>query len=118
MTRARSKRSGGLFLFRSAAAGELEVLLVHPGGPFWANKDDGAWSIPKGELHNDEDGLAGARREFAEETGFTPEGQFIDLGAIKQPGGKVVYVWAVNSNFDPQGLVSNTFELEWPKNSG
>ena len=118
MTRARSKRSGGLLLFRSAAAGELEVLLVHPGGPFWANKDDGAWSIPKGELHNDEDGLAGARREFAEETGFTPEGQFIDLGAIKQPGGKVVYVWAVNSNFDPQGLVSNTFELEWPKNSG
>jgi predicted NUDIX family NTP pyrophosphohydrolase len=118
MTGTRSKRSGGLLLFRSGAGGALEVLLVHPGGPFWANKDDGAWSIPKGELDDDEDALAAARREFAEETGFTPEGQFIDLGAIKQPGGKVVCVWAVGSDFDPCTLVSNTFELEWPKNSG
>jgi predicted NUDIX family NTP pyrophosphohydrolase len=114
----RSQRSGGVLLFRSGAEGDLEVLLVHPGGPFWAKKDDGVWSIPKGELDGDEDALAAARREFAEETGFTPDGQFIDLGAIKQPGGKVVCVWAVDSDFDPRALVSNSFEMEWPKNSG
>jgi len=114
----RIRKSAGLLLFRSGADGALEVLLGHPGGPFWANKDDGAWSIPKGEINPDEDPLTAAQREFAEETGFTPEGQFIDLGAIKQPGGKVVHVWAVASDFDPSMLVSNTFVLEWPKNSG
>jgi predicted NUDIX family NTP pyrophosphohydrolase len=118
MTAPRARASAGLLLFRWGAGSVLQVLLVHPGGPFWAKKDDGAWSIPKGELDDVEDALAAARREFAEETGFTPEGQFIELGAIKQPGGKVVHVWAVEGDFDPRALVCNTFEMEWPKNSG
>lgn len=114
----RNKKSAGLLLFRWGKGSVLEVLLVHPGGPFWSRKDDGAWSIPKGEFDSEEDALAAARREFAEETGFTPEGQFIALGAIKQPGGKVVHVWAVTGDCEPLDIVSNQFEMEWPKNSG
>jgi predicted NUDIX family NTP pyrophosphohydrolase len=112
------RKSAGLLLFRRGKGGVWEVLLAHPGGPFWAKKDDGAWSIPKGEIDNEEDALAAARREFAEETGFTPHGPFLDLGELKQPGGKLVHVWAVESDFDHGQLVSNTFEIEWPIKSG
>ena len=98
--------------------GEPEVLLVHPGGPFWAHKDDGAWSIPKGELEAGEDLLASARREFAEETGFRAEGPFIPLTPLRQPSGKVVHAWAVEGDADPERLRSNTVSLEWPPKSG
>jgi predicted NUDIX family NTP pyrophosphohydrolase len=91
---------------------------VHPGGPFWAHKDEGAWSIPKGEFSDDEDALAAARREFAEETGCTPEACFLDLGVLKQPGGKVVHAWALDSDFDPSALIPATFEMDWPRKSG
>ena len=91
---------------------------MHPGGPFWTNKDEGAWSIPKGEFSDDEDALAAARREFAEETGCTPEGSFLDLGVLKQPGGKVVHAWALDSDFDPSALIPGTFEMKWPRKSG
>jgi predicted NUDIX family NTP pyrophosphohydrolase len=111
------RRSAGLLMYRRAAA-RLEVLLVHPGGPFWARKDRGAWSIPKGEYAADEEPLAAARREFAEETGARPQGTFAPLGEIKQPGGKYVTAWAVEGEFDPTTLVSTTFELEWPPRSG
>jgi predicted NUDIX family NTP pyrophosphohydrolase len=96
----------------------LEVLLVHPGGPFWANKDHGAWSIPKGELATDEDPLAAARREFREELGTEPIGETIPLAPVKQPGGKLVLAWALQSDFDPSTLRSNTFSMEWPPRSG
>ena len=111
------KQSAGLLLFRRGTAG-LEVLLVHPGGPLWARKDEGAWSIPKGEIGQDEDVLAGARREVAEETGATPPGPFIALSPVRQTGGKIVHVWAVESDFDPAFLTSNLFEMEWPPRSG
>jgi predicted NUDIX family NTP pyrophosphohydrolase len=114
----RNRKSAGLLLFRRGKGGVWEVLLAHPGGPFWAKKDDGVWSIPKGEVDNEEDAFAAARREFAEETGFTPEGSFLDLGEIKQRGGKLVHVWAVESDFDPHQFISNTFEMEWPIKSG
>lgn len=98
------------------------MLLAHPGGPFWKNKDDGAWSIPKGEYDENEDPLAAARRELAEETGLTPLGDFIPLGEIRQPGGKVVTAWAVEGNcdmaFDGAGVRSNTFTMAWPPGSG
>jgi|SRR5271165_4274390 len=110
------KKSAGLLLFRQGAL--LEVLLVHPGGPFWAKKDDGAWSIPKGEFADDEDALAAATREFEEEVGARPEGTFMPLEPIKQPGGKTVFAWAVRSDFDPSSLKSNTFSMEWPPRSG
>jgi predicted NUDIX family NTP pyrophosphohydrolase len=97
---------------------EIEVFLVHPGGPFWAKKDAGAWSIPKGIADAGEDLLFAARREFFEETGFTAEGDFIALGAFKQPGGKTVHAWAVEGDCDPSKLVSNLFEMEWPPRSG
>jgi predicted NUDIX family NTP pyrophosphohydrolase len=96
----------------------LEVLLVHPGGPLWARKDDSAWSIPKGELDDDEDPLSAARREFEEETGGTPEGPFVALDPVRQPSGKVVCVWAAEGEFDVSRLVSNLFEMEWPPRSG
>lgn len=112
-----SRQSAGLLLFRRPG-GHLEVLLVHPGGPFWARKDDGAWSIPKGEIGATEDPLAAARREVHEETGADPTGEFFPLTPIRQPGGKVVHAWAVESDFDPATLRSNTFELEWPPRSG
>jgi predicted NUDIX family NTP pyrophosphohydrolase len=111
------RKSAGLLLFRDGAAG-LEVLLVHPGGPFWANKDEGAWSIPKGEFGDDEDPLAAARREFAEETGHQPDGEFIELEPVRQSGGKLVYGWALRADLDPSGFRSNTFTMEWPPRSG
>jgi predicted NUDIX family NTP pyrophosphohydrolase len=94
------------------------VMLVHPGGPFWAKKDLGAWSIPKGLADEGEDLLAAAKREFLEETGATVEGEFLDLGAHKQPGGKIVVAWAHEGDFDPALLKSNTFAIEWPPRSG
>jgi predicted NUDIX family NTP pyrophosphohydrolase len=111
------KRSAGVLLFRRVG-GQTEVLLAHPGGPFWKNKDDGAWSIPKGEYADDEDPLAAAKREFAEETGLTPSGDFVPLGEVRQPGGKVVSAWAVEGDFDTKLLRSNTFSMPWPPGSG
>lgn len=111
------KRSAGLLMYRRSGA-TLAVLLVHPGGPFWARKDLGAWSIPKGEYAAHEDPLTVARREFAEETGARPRGAFHPLGDVVQAGGKRVSAWAVEGDFDPAALVSNTFEAEWPPRSG
>lgn len=98
--------------------GRVELLLVHPGGPFWKKKDAGAWSIPKGEVSAGEDNLDAARREFFEETGISPEGQFILLGQIIQKSGKVVRAWAFQADCDPAVLKSNTFTMEWPPRSG
>ena len=112
------KTSAGLLLFRRAASTGLEVLLVHPGGPFWSRKDDGAWTIPKGELGSDEEPFSAAKREFEEETGCVPVGQFIPLEPVKQPSGKLLFAWAIEFEFDPETLRSNTFEIEWPPRSG
>lgn len=112
-----SKKSSGLLLFRETS-GHLEVLLVHPGGPFWSKKDEGAWSIPKGELAEGEDPLEAAKREFEEEMGSPAQGEAIPLLPLKQPGGKTVHAWAVRGDFDPDLLKSNTFPLEWPPKSG
>ena len=112
-----SKRSAGLLLHRRRD-GILEVFLVHPGGPFWTKKDAGAGTIPKGEIDAGEDELAAARRETAEETGFTPEGQFVPLPPIRQKAGKVVVAWAVETDCDPAQLRSNVFSMEWPPRSG
>ncbi len=109
--------SAGILLFRRRAAG-VEVLLVHPGGPFWAKKDLGAWSIPKGLADENEDRLAAAKREFLEETGMPVEGEFLDLGAHRQPSGKMIVAWACEGDFDPASLKSNTFSVEWPPRSG
>jgi predicted NUDIX family NTP pyrophosphohydrolase len=111
------KRSSGILMYRRATGG-LELLLVHPGGPFWAKKDLGAWSIPKGEYSDGEDALAVARREFEEETGARPEGDFLPLVDIVQAGRKIVTAWALEGDFDPADLTSNRFELEWPPKSG
>lgn len=111
------KRSAGLLMYRMVGR-DVAVLLVHPGGPFWARKDLGAWSIPKGEYPEGEDPLAAAQREFAEETGAHPQGELRPLGEIVQAGGKRVVAWAVEGDFDPAALVSNSFELEWPPRSG
>ena len=111
------KRSAGLLMFRRREGG-LEVFLVHPGGPFWAKKDEGAWSIPKGEMAEGEDALAAARREFEEETGVRPEGRFLELGTIRQASGKLVTAWAVEGDVDAEKLVSNLCEIEWPPRSG
>jgi predicted NUDIX family NTP pyrophosphohydrolase len=111
------KKSAGLLLYRRASEG-MEVLLVHPGGPFWAKKDEGAWSIPKGEFEDGEDPLAAAQREFQEEMGARPSGEFIPLTPVKQAGGKLVYAWAVPADFDPATLKSNMFSIEWPPKSG
>jgi predicted NUDIX family NTP pyrophosphohydrolase len=110
------KRSAGLLMYRLSDDG-ASVLLVHPGGPFWAKKDLGAWSIPKGEYAATEEPLAAARREFEEETGACPAGDFRPLGEVTQPGRKLVSAWAVAGDFDPATLVSNTFELAWPPRS-
>ena len=112
-----AKRSSGILLFRRAA--ELEVLLVHPGGPFWAKKDLGAWSIPKGEHDHAEEALACALREFEEETGTRPaEGELDDLGTVRQKSGKVVQAWALEGDLDADAIRSNTFTMEWPPRSG
>jgi predicted NUDIX family NTP pyrophosphohydrolase len=112
------RRSAGILLFREARAG-AEVLLVHPGGPFWAKRDLGAWSIPKGEYDDGEDALAAARREFEEELGApAPDGSPVDLGEVRQRGGKVVVAWALEGDLDPATVRSNTFTIEWPPRSG
>ena len=111
------KRSAGLLMYRRRETG-IEVFLVHPGGPFWAKKDLGAWSVPKGEYRDSEDPLEAAKREFEEETGFIAHGDFLPLGELKQPGGKVVTAWAFEGDCDPAKLQSNTFEMEWPPRSG
>ncbi len=114
------KTSAGLLPFRDAPDGSVEVLLVHPGGPFWRKRDDQAWSVAKGEYEPDEDALVAAEREFAEETGWpVPAGDRLDLGEVHQSGGKIVRVWAVDgADLPTEGLVSNRFELEWPPRSG
>lgn len=111
------KTSAGLLVFRRRD-GRLEVLLVHPGGPLWKNKDDGAWSIPKGEYEPGEDPQAAACREFEEETGVAPEGRFLALGDVRQSGGKLVRAWALEADYDAAAMRSNTFEMEWPPRSG
>jgi predicted NUDIX family NTP pyrophosphohydrolase len=110
------KRSAGILMYRRGAQG-LEVLLVHPGGPFWARKDLGAWSIPKGEYSELEDPLEVAMREFEEETGRSPRGELRPLGELTQPGRKIVTAFALEGDFDTATLKSNTFELEWPPKS-
>ena len=96
----------------------LEVFLVHPGGPYWAKKDAGAWSVPKGEFEDGENPLEAAKREFKEETGFDITGKFIELTPLKQPSGKIVYVWTVEENIDATSIKSNLFSMEWPPRSG
>lgn len=109
--------SAGLLVYRQRA-GVLEVLLAHPGGPFYSRKDTGVWTIPKGEVAPDEDLLTAARREFHEELGWSPEGPFLPLSAVRQKGGKLVHAWACLGDCDPAVVVSNTFALEWPPGSG
>jgi len=111
------RQSAGIVLYR-LSDGRLEVLLVHPGGPFWAKKDLGSWSIPKGEFNEGEDPLEAARRELEEETGLSWAGPAIQLTPVRQPSGKVVHAWAGQGQFDPADLVSNTFSMEWPPKSG
>ncbi|HOV52174.1 MAG TPA: NUDIX domain-containing protein, partial [Methanothrix sp.] len=110
-------QSSGILLFRFRD-GELEVLLVHPGGPFWAKKDDGAWSMPKGLIEGDESPLAAAKREFKEETGFEVDGDFIALGELRLRSRKIVHAWALEKDLDETKVVSNKFRIEWPKGSG
>ena len=111
------KVSAGLLMYRVRER-ELEFLLAHPGGPLWRKRDAGAWTIPKGEIQDDEDLLAAARREFAEELGFAAHGDFIPLSPITQKSGKIVHAWAVEGDCDPTAVKSNTFKLEWPPKSG
>jgi predicted NUDIX family NTP pyrophosphohydrolase len=115
MSRA-SHISAGILAFRRTSG--LEFLLAHPGGPFWAKKDEGAWSIPKGLSEPGDDLLATAKREFTEETGFTANGEFLALSPVKQKSGKVVHAWAIEADFDPEKFTSVTFEMEWPPRSG
>jgi predicted NUDIX family NTP pyrophosphohydrolase len=113
-----AKRSAGLLMYRRGAAG-LELFLAHPGGPFFARKDEGVWTLPKGELEPDEDPLAGAQREFEEETGMRPESpSYLELGEVKQAGGKSVIAFAFEGDFGERELRCNTFEMEWPPRSG
>ena len=111
------KESAGILMYRFCDS-TLEVFLVHPGGPYWAKKDAGAWSIPKGEFSEKEDRFGAAKREFREETGFLPEGNFVPLRPVRQPGGKVVYAWVIKGDCDAKTIVSNTFSMEWPPRSG
>jgi predicted NUDIX family NTP pyrophosphohydrolase len=111
------KRSAGLLLYRISSLAP-EFFLVHPGGPFWAKKDEGAWSIPKGLYEKGEPPLEAARREFAEETGLSVEGEFVALGEFKQPGGKIISAWLVEADCDPAAVKSNLFSMEWPPRSG
>lgn len=110
-------KSAGILLYRFAGP-FAEVFLVHPGGPFWAKKDEGAWSVPKGEFESDEDPLTAAKREFNEETGFVAEGNFIPLTPVKLKSAKFIYAWALEMNVDAAGIKSNLFEMEWPPRSG
>ncbi|WP_424360356.1 NUDIX domain-containing protein [Methylocystis parvus] len=112
-----AKRSAGILLYRRGAAG-VEVLLAHPGGPFWAKKDEGAWSIPKGEIGPQEDPQAAARREFLEETGVALDGEMSPLGAFRQPSGKTVLAFALEGDLDPSLIKSNLCRIEWPPKSG
>jgi predicted NUDIX family NTP pyrophosphohydrolase len=112
-----SKQSAGVLLYRRNKE-TIEVFLVHPGGPFWKNKDSGVWTIPKGEFANEEPALDAAVREFREETGHSLKGPFQPLSPIRQKGGKRVFAWAAPGDLDPEKMVSNTFELEWPRRSG
>lgn len=112
-----NKNSAGLLMYRFREK-ILEVFLAHPGGPYWVNKDEGAWSIPKGEFAAEEDPLEAAKREFEEETGFRVVGKFKRLTAIKQKGGKTVFAWALEGNLDDSQSVSNIFTMEWPPKSG
>jgi len=112
-----TKRSAGILLFRKSHDG-VELLLAHPGGPFWASKDAGAWSIPKGEYDETEDAETAARREMWEETGVVVSGQLIELGTYRQPSGKLVSAWATEGDFDPRDLKSNNCQVEWPPKSG
>ncbi len=109
--------SAGLLLFRRVQ-GRLEIFLAHPGGPFWVRRDEGAWTIPKGGVEAGEDPLAAARREFQEETGITPGGEFIPLGSIRQRAGKIVHAWAWEGDADATTITSNTTQTEWPRGSG
>lgn len=111
------KHSAGVLMYRRRG-GALEVFLVHPGGPFWAGKDLGSWSLPKGEFTPGEDPLAAARREFQEETGGAEAGEFMPLTALRQPSGKIISAWAVEGDLDAGAVQSNTFSLEWPPRSG
>jgi predicted NUDIX family NTP pyrophosphohydrolase len=112
-----AKKSAGILLYRKVN-NELQVFLVHPGGPFFKNKDEGAWSIPKGEFLDDEDALKAAKREFLEETGQAADGHFIRLKPVKLKSGKTVHAWAVEGDIDHEVIVSNLFEMEWPPRSG
>jgi predicted NUDIX family NTP pyrophosphohydrolase len=113
------KRSAGLLVYRVSEAGEVAVLIAHPGGPFWARRDAGAWSVPKGEHEEGDDGLTTARREFREEVGHdAPEGELLFLGELRQASGKLVTVWAVEGDLNAAHTTSNTFEMEWPRGSG
>lgn len=112
-----AKQSAGILLYRFKDK-QLQVFLIHPGGPFFRNKDTGSWSIPKGEFLDDEDPLDAAKREFQEETGQSIEGKFIELGPIIQKAGKKVYAWAIEGDIDHEKIVSNLFEIEWPPRSG
>src|SRR6201986_713493 len=115
---ARGRKSAGLLLFRHAGK-DLEVLLVHPGGPFWAKRDEGAWSIPKGECEEGEDPRAAAWREFGEELGTPPpEGDPLELGEVRQKAGKIVVAWAIAGDLDAEAITSNTFTMEWPPRTG
>jgi predicted NUDIX family NTP pyrophosphohydrolase len=112
------KQSAGILVYRRKGK-DLEVLLGHPGGPYWAKKDDGAWSIPKGEYEEKEEPFSAAQREFEEEMGSPPpEGKAIDLGAVKRKDGKIIKAWAVEGDFDTDSINSNSFEMEWPPGSG
>lgn len=113
-----AKQSAGILLFKRSG-NTVKVLLVHPGGPFWAKKDAGAWSIPKGEFMEGEEPFVAAKREFAEELGSPPpDGDYIELGSAKQSSGKVVYGWAIEADFDAKSITSNTFKMQWPPKSG
>jgi len=111
------KRSAGLMMYRMRS-GEPEILLVHPGGPFWTKKDKGAWFLPRGEEGDGEEPLAAAKREFEEETGVKPSGSFVELGTVKQKSGKTITAWAFEGDCDPAAIRSNTFAIEWPPKSG
>jgi predicted NUDIX family NTP pyrophosphohydrolase len=111
------RQSAGILVYRHRT-GALEIFLVHPGGPFWAKKDSGAWSIPKGEFGDDEEKLAAAQREFHEETGLALDGVFVELAPVKQSGGKQVFAWAIEQDLDADAVRSNSFSLEWPPGSG